>query len=176
MSRRLLWVCIWALLIGCDDDQPSTGEDTGPADASGDLAPDPEPDMLPDPEPDAAIAGRVRIVAPMAGARLSGADDLEPPIADGLQVEVAVEAEGSDDGLVRIVVDDLEYRGEYGIEDTRQALYEARREGIHAYCITIDREGQDYLPHMYGAANFTVLDDVAKLPTRISDIYRRITS
>ncbi|MCG6965953.1 MAG: hypothetical protein LJE59_05550 [Chromatiaceae bacterium] len=71
---------------------------------------------------------------------------------------------------------DLEYRGEYGIEDTRQALFEARREGVHAYCITIDREGQDYLPHMYGAANYTVLDDVAKLPTKISDIYRRITS
>jgi nitric oxide reductase NorD protein len=71
---------------------------------------------------------------------------------------------------------DLEYRGEYGIEDTRQALFEARREGVHAYCITIDREGQDYLPHMYGAANYTVLDDVAKLPTKVSDIYRRITS
>ncbi|MGB5637719.1 MAG: VWA domain-containing protein [Sedimenticolaceae bacterium] len=71
---------------------------------------------------------------------------------------------------------DLEYRGEYGIEDTRQALFEARREGIHAYCITIDREGQDYLPHMYGAANYTVLDDVAKLPVKVSDIYRKITS
>jgi nitric oxide reductase NorD protein len=71
---------------------------------------------------------------------------------------------------------DLEYRGEYGIEDTRQALFEARREGIHAYCITIDREGQDYLPHMYGAANYTVLDDVAKLPTKVSDIYRKITT
>jgi nitric oxide reductase NorD protein len=71
---------------------------------------------------------------------------------------------------------DLEYRGEYGIEDTRQALFEARRDGIHAYCITIDREGRDYLPHMYGAANYTVLDDVAKLPTKVSDIYRKITS
>ena len=71
---------------------------------------------------------------------------------------------------------DLEYRGQYGIEDTRQALFEARRDGIHAYCITIDREGQDYLPHMYGPANYTVLDDVAKLPTKISDIYRKITS
>ncbi len=71
---------------------------------------------------------------------------------------------------------DLEYRGEYGIEDTRQALFEARREGVHAYCITIDREGQDYLPHMYGAANYTVLDDIAKLPLKVSDIYRRITS
>lgn len=71
---------------------------------------------------------------------------------------------------------DLEYRGEYGIEDTRQALFEARRDGIHAYCITIDREGRDYLPHMYGAANYTVLDDVAKLPTKVSDIYRKIIS
>ncbi|WP_078121661.1 nitric oxide reductase activation protein NorD [Thiosocius teredinicola] len=71
---------------------------------------------------------------------------------------------------------DLEYRGEYGIEDTRQALFEARRDGVHAYCITIDREGQDYLPHMYGAANYTVLDDVAKLPTKVSDIYRKITT
>ncbi len=71
---------------------------------------------------------------------------------------------------------DLEYRGDYAVEDTRQALYEARRDGVHAYCITIDREGQDYLPHMYGAANYVVLDDVAKLPLKISDIYRRITS
>lgn len=71
---------------------------------------------------------------------------------------------------------DLEYRGEYGIEDTRQALFEARREGVHAYCITIDREGQDYLPHMYGAANYVVLDDIAKLPLKVSDIYRKITT
>ena len=71
---------------------------------------------------------------------------------------------------------DLEYRGDYGIEDTRQALFEARREGVHAYCITIDREGQDYLPYMYGAANYVVLDDVAKLPLKVSDIYRKITT
>jgi nitric oxide reductase NorD protein len=69
-----------------------------------------------------------------------------------------------------------EYRGEYGIEDTRMALYEARREGVHAYCITIDREGKDYLPHMYGAANYTVIDRVEKLPLKISDIYRKLTS
>ena len=71
---------------------------------------------------------------------------------------------------------DLEYRGEYGIEDTRQALLEARRDGIHAYCITIDREGQDDLPHRYGAANYTVVDDVAALPIKISEIYRKLTT
>jgi len=68
------------------------------------------------------------------------------------------------------------YRGEYGVEDTRQALFEARREGIHAYCITIDEQARDYLPHMYGAANYTVIDDIGKLPLKVSDIYRRIAT
>jgi nitric oxide reductase NorD protein len=69
-----------------------------------------------------------------------------------------------------------DYRGEYGIEDTRQALFEARRDGIHAFCITIDDEGQEYLPHMYGAANYTVISEVEKLPLKVSDIYKKITS
>jgi nitric oxide reductase NorD protein len=68
------------------------------------------------------------------------------------------------------------YRGQYGIEDTRQALYEAHRSGIHPFCITIDREARDYLPHMYGAANYVVIDDVQKLPFKVADIYRRITT
>lgn len=67
------------------------------------------------------------------------------------------------------------YRGEYGIEDTRQALIEAKHAGIHPFCITIDRSAMDYLPHMYGAVNYTVVEDVRKLPARVSDIYRRLT-
>lgn len=68
------------------------------------------------------------------------------------------------------------YRGRYGIEDTRRALLEARRDGIHAFCVTIDREGGDYLPHMYGTANYAVIDEVRKLPLKIADIYRRLTT
>jgi nitric oxide reductase NorD protein len=68
------------------------------------------------------------------------------------------------------------YRGQYGIEDTRMALLEARRSGVHPFCITIDREARDYLPHMYGAARYIILDDVRQLPFKVSDIYRRITS
>lgn len=68
------------------------------------------------------------------------------------------------------------YRGEYGVEDTRQALFEARRDGIHSFCITIDEQARDYLPHMYGAANYAVIDDVRKLPLKVSDIYRRLTT
>ncbi len=68
------------------------------------------------------------------------------------------------------------YRGAYGIEDTRQALHEARHLGIHPYCITIDDEAMAYLPHMYGAANFAVVDRIERLPRRVSDIYRRLTA
>jgi nitric oxide reductase NorD protein len=68
------------------------------------------------------------------------------------------------------------YRGDYGIEDTRQALIEARRSGIHPFCITIDSEARDYLPHMYGAVNWTLVEDVKKLPLKVSDIYRRLTA
>lgn len=66
------------------------------------------------------------------------------------------------------------YRGPYGIEDTRRALIEAKYLGVHPFCITIDEEAMDYLQHMYGPASFTVVDDVDKLPYRVSDIYRRI--
>jgi len=67
------------------------------------------------------------------------------------------------------------YRGTYGIEDTRQALLEARYQGIHPYCITIDDEALEYLPHMYGPVSFTLINQVERLPFKVSDIYRRIT-
>ena len=67
------------------------------------------------------------------------------------------------------------YRGPYGIEDTRRALIESKFLGIHPFCITIDKEAMDYLQHMYGAVNFAVIDQVDKLPYKVSDIYRRIT-
>jgi nitric oxide reductase NorD protein len=68
------------------------------------------------------------------------------------------------------------YRGDYGIEDTRQALIEAHRCGIHPFCITIDETARDYLPHMYGAVNWTLVSDVRRLPVKVADIYRRLTT
>ena len=68
------------------------------------------------------------------------------------------------------------YRGKHRTEDTRQALFEARRKGISPFCVSIGEEGADYQPHMYGAAIYVVLDGVAKLPMKVSDIYRKLTS
>jgi nitric oxide reductase NorD protein len=68
------------------------------------------------------------------------------------------------------------YRGDYGIEDTRQALIEAHRSGVIPFCITINSEARDYLPHLYGPVNWALVDDVIRLPLKVADIYRRLTT
>lgn len=64
----------------------------------------------------------------------------------------------------------------YAQEDTKMALREARRERIHLFCVTVDQEGADYLPHMYSDANFVVIDDVRTLPQKLPQLYRRLTT
>ncbi len=44
------------------------------------------------------------------------------------------------------------------------------------FSITIDTEAKDYLPHMYGAVNYTLIDEVRKLPLKVSGIYRQLTT
>ncbi len=69
-----------------------------------------------------------------------------------------------------------DYKGEYAIEDTRHALIEAKAQGVHPFCITIDKQAHAYLPHMYGEVNYICIDEVGKLPNRIPEIYRGLTS
>jgi nitric oxide reductase NorD protein len=68
------------------------------------------------------------------------------------------------------------YKGDYGIEDTQKALLEAKDQGIHPFCITFDNNSSSYLPHMYGESKYIVIDDVRKLPHRITEIYRMLTA
>jgi len=69
-----------------------------------------------------------------------------------------------------------DYKGEYAVEDTRKALMEARGTGLQTFCITVDRQPHDYLPHMYGAGNYVFVDDIEKLPSRMVDMYRMLTT
>ncbi len=69
-----------------------------------------------------------------------------------------------------------DYKGDYAIEDTRQALLEARSAGLHPFCITIDRHAHDYMAHMYGEGNYIFINDVRKLPARMPEIYRALTA
>jgi len=59
------------------------------------------------------------------------------------------------------------YQGQYGVEDSRQAIIEARASGVYPFCITIDRDASEYLPRIFGAAGHTILQRPEQLPTAL---------
>lgn len=67
------------------------------------------------------------------------------------------------------------YEGRYGIEDTRMALIEARDAALKPFCVTIDREGANYLPHLFGPAGYTVVRRPEDLPDRLPQLYSQLT-
>ncbi|HEY0406950.1 MAG TPA: VWA domain-containing protein [Pyrinomonadaceae bacterium] len=64
----------------------------------------------------------------------------------------------------------------YAREDTREALRQAKQQGIIPFCITIDRESETELRDLYGEIGYTIIDDVLSLPERMPGIYRRLTT
>jgi nitric oxide reductase NorD protein len=66
------------------------------------------------------------------------------------------------------------YQGRYGIEDTRQAVIEARLQHIHPFCLTIDRQASDYLPHVFGAGQYALLPQPERLPRVLLDWMKRL--
>ncbi|MET0752937.1 MAG: VWA domain-containing protein [Pyrinomonadaceae bacterium] len=83
--------------------------------------------------------------------------------------------------LLIILTDGRPYDHDYGDaryarEDVREALTEAKMNGITPFCITIDRESEYELKDLYGDVGYTIIDDVLSLPERMPNIYRRLTS
>ena len=63
----------------------------------------------------------------------------------------------------------------YAVQDTRAAFAEARREGIQPFCLTVDKDGNDYLRVMMDDFSYEVLADVSLLPERLPQLYRKLT-
>lgn len=83
--------------------------------------------------------------------------------------------------LLIILTDGRPYDHDYGDaryarEDVREALIEAKTNGITPFCITIDRESEAELKDLYGDVGYTIIDDVLSLPERMPNIYRRLTT
>lgn len=64
---------------------------------------------------------------------------------------------------------------EYAVEDTARALAELEQEGIRTYCITVDRNGEDYLGKMCPKSRYMILHDLAALPEALLMLYRKAT-
>ncbi|MCL6648167.1 MAG: hypothetical protein K6U89_07535, partial [Chloroflexi bacterium] len=65
---------------------------------------------------------------------------------------------------------------EYAVHDTKAALNEARTKGITPFCISVDKQGHDYLKAMCGDIGYEVVSEVAMLPKRLPTLYRRLTT
>ena len=121
---------------------------------------------------DSTIKGRIAAITPKEYTRMG------PAIRHATSLLAATEAR------VRLLItlsdgkpEDYDgYKGAYAIEDTRHALIEAKMAGIHPFCITVDKEAHAYMAHMYGEVNYICIDQVTKLPRRMPEIYRNLTT
>lgn len=66
------------------------------------------------------------------------------------------------------------YEGRYGVEDMRQAVTEARLQGIAPFCLTIDRQAANYLPHVFGPHHYGMLPRPELLPALLLDWLRKL--
>ena len=67
-----------------------------------------------------------------------------------------------------------EYEGRYGVEDMRQAVAEARLQGIAPFCLTVDRQAAGYLPQVFGPHHYALLPRPELLPAVLLDWLRRL--
>ncbi|MDU8941850.1 VWA domain-containing protein [Ovoidimarina sediminis] len=66
------------------------------------------------------------------------------------------------------------YEGRHGIEDTRMAIREARRQGQSVFGIAIDPKGQSWFPRLFGTGHYAVIADPDKLTAALPQIYRQL--
>jgi nitric oxide reductase activation protein len=62
----------------------------------------------------------------------------------------------------------------YGVEDTAVALREVSAAGTTPFCITVDRDGHDYLRKMCDTTQYLIIDEIAELPRELPKVYRRV--
>jgi len=65
------------------------------------------------------------------------------------------------------------YEGRYGVEDTRQAVAEARRQGVTVFCLTVDREAPRYAERVFHHTGFAVLHKAEQLPRVVVEVLRQ---
>ncbi|MCB1676740.1 MAG: VWA domain-containing protein [Halioglobus sp.] len=66
------------------------------------------------------------------------------------------------------------YEGRYAIEDTRRAVLDARQQEIKIFGVTIDREAQHYIDHLFGRGGYAMVQKPEHLSLALPGIYRQI--
>lgn len=70
--------------------------------------------------------------------------------------------------------DNDNYEGRYGVEDMKKAVTEAKLQGIFPFCLTIDRQGANYLPYVFGNNQYALLPKPEQLPRVLLEWIKRL--
>jgi hypothetical protein len=60
--------------------------------------------------------------------------------------------------------------------DTKKAVEELYSKGILTYCLTLDANADAYVKRIFGANNYTIIDNVDKLPEQLPLLFASLTS
>lgn len=123
-----------------------------------------------DHEPDEALRRRIAAIAPQRATRM------------GAAIRHATGQLAAQPARVRLLIvlgdgfpNDVDYKADYAVADTRQAIGEARAKGIHVHAITVNLPAEARLDDLYGAVHHTLIGEVRELPDRLLRIYGRLT-
>ena len=70
---------------------------------------------------------------------------------------------------------DVDYKKDYAIADTRKAILEARSKKIYTHALTVNLPGDPNLDELYGPVHHHVISDVRELPRKLPRIYSALT-
>ncbi|HSJ47848.1 MAG TPA: VWA domain-containing protein [Gammaproteobacteria bacterium] len=59
--------------------------------------------------------------------------------------------------------------------DTKKAVEELQKKGISTFCVSLDPDADQYVSRIFGARNYMVLDQVARLPEKLPALYMGLT-
>ncbi len=86
------------------------------------------------------------------------------------------------DSRVRLMIlisdgfpNDLGYKSDYAVADTRQAIQEARSSNVHVKAITVNIGSDPGLDALYGRVHHHVIGDVRELPDKLLRLYGTLT-
>lgn len=60
--------------------------------------------------------------------------------------------------------------------DTKKAVEELYTHGVLSYCLTLDPNADDYVKQIFGSNNYTIIDNVDRLPEQLSTLFASLTS
>lgn len=66
------------------------------------------------------------------------------------------------------------YEGRFGVEDTRRAIQEARRNGVSVFGITIDARAQNFFPTLFGRGGYAIIGNPTRLPALMPLLLKHI--